>query len=69
LRAQYPNYPNFEAALFKSLKYIAFAEKVLAAYKNLKISRNERMHAVIPTIADKIYNMRQELNIDFGRVK
>jgi hypothetical protein len=54
LRALYPNYPNFEAALFKSLKYIAFAEKVFAACKDLKISRNERMHTIIPTIADKI---------------
>jgi hypothetical protein len=28
LRALYPNYPNFEAALFKSPKYTAFADKI-----------------------------------------
>jgi hypothetical protein len=69
LRALYPNYPNFKAALFKFLKYTAFAEKVLAACKNLNISRNERMHAVMPAIADKIQDMRQELNSGFNRMK
>jgi hypothetical protein len=54
LRALYPNHPNFEVALFKSPKYIAFAEKVLAACKDLEVFRNERIHAIMPTIADEI---------------
>jgi hypothetical protein len=69
LRALYPDHPNFEAALFKSPEYTAFAEKVLAACKDPEVSRNKRMHAVMPTIADEIQGMRQELNSDFGRVE
>jgi hypothetical protein len=69
LRALYPDHPNFEVALFKFPEYTAFAEKVLAACKDLKVSRNERMHAVVPTIADEIQGMRQELNSGFGRVE